>query len=70
MGQITKNGVPLYLGRWYDRKTNRIRAFVPGNYVYNPLDFNSTLNHAVFQYIKKWNSLANAEQKILNLLKN
>jgi hypothetical protein len=55
MGPIAKSGLPFYVGRWADKKTGKIHAFLKPNYVYDRFNYNSTLTHALLQAAYKWN---------------
>ena len=59
-GPISKNGNSLYMGRWYDPKTNRVKAFMKPKYIYNPGDWRSHMVHSLFNLTDKWNQFERA----------
>lgn len=69
MGPLNRGGAPIFLGRWYDSRTNRIKTLMKPRYLYNPTDWNSTFTHSIFTLINKWNSFARAEQNVLSLMR-
>jgi hypothetical protein len=39
MGQLSNRSVPLYMGRWFDRRTGKVRTLPKPNYVYNSMNW-------------------------------
>lgn len=60
IGALTPSGSPLFMGRWYDAKTNRVKSFVKPKYVYNPTNYNAVMSHSLLNLVNKWNAFARA----------
>jgi len=60
VGKISKAGSPLFLGRWFDPNSNRVKAFYRAPFVVNPTDWNQVLAARMFAMINAWNKFARA----------
>lgn len=60
IGNLTQSGSPLFMGRWYDAKTNRVKSFVKPKYIYNTSDYNAVMSHTLLNLVNKWNAFARA----------
>lgn len=67
-GSINKNSLPIYIGRYLDKKTGKIKLVKRPNYIYNKYDFNATYDHALLATAYKWNQFAASVQRVVNLL--
>lgn len=46
MGPKTNRGLPLYIGRYLDKDTNRMKTLPAPSYLYNKTNYVATLRHA------------------------
>ena len=54
MGKVAKEGLPLYLGRWMDKK-NKIKYFTRPKVQYNTNDWTQAFTKAMFDTVHQWN---------------
>lgn len=69
MGPVSQKGLPLYLGRYKDRKTGRLKLISPPNYLYNWKNWNSVFDHGVIDLAYKWNQFVRSADHIVMTLK-
>jgi hypothetical protein len=55
MGNISAKGVPLYLGRYYDPITKKLRVFGKPKVAINPTDWDQVYNKKVLMLAANWN---------------
>lgn len=60
IGPISKTGLPIYLGRYYDEKTNRIKTIGPPSRNINMTDWKTKMNYLIQHAAYKWNQYARA----------
>jgi hypothetical protein len=56
VGPIAKKGLPLYMGRFLDPKTNRIKLISKPSYIYDKYSWQESFDHAVTMAAYRWNS--------------
>jgi hypothetical protein len=60
-GVISKNSLPLYAGRFYDKVTGRTRIIPkPKKSLMNPYSHQSTIGYLEAMVINKWNGFVSA----------
>lgn len=69
MGPISQKGLPLYLGRYKDRKTGRLKLISPPNYLYNWREWSSVFDHGVIDLAYKWNQFVRSADRVVMILK-
>lgn len=58
MGPVGKNTAPLYLGRYYDPKTNRVKTIKnPKTITYNPTNKEQVYGYLINAIAHKWNQV-------------
>lgn len=60
MGPISKDGLPLYLGRWMDVKNGKIKAFPKPSYWFNTKTWKGAFEKALMVAAYKWNQYVRA----------
>jgi len=55
MGSISAKGVPMYIGRFYDPVTKKIKTISKPKITINPYDWNQVYNKTVLQLAANWN---------------
>jgi hypothetical protein len=55
MGSISAKGVPLYLGRYYDPKTKKLKVLGKPKVAINPLDWDQVYNKKLVNMAANWN---------------
>ena len=55
MGAISAKGVPMYIGRYYDPVTKKLKTISKPKIVVNPYDWNQVYNKTVLQLAANWN---------------
>lgn len=54
-GPITKQGIPMYIGRYYDKATKRIKVINKPKVAVNPSDWKQVYDKRVLQLTSNWN---------------
>lgn len=68
MGPVTKTSSPLYLGRFYDPKSNRVRTVRnPKFYTYNPTKPDQVYGYLTTSLAYKWNQVIRLIDRIKKL---
>lgn len=68
MGPVSSKSSPLYLGRYYDPKTNRVRTVKnPKFYTYNPTSADQTYGYLTTAIAYKWNQVIRLIERLKKL---
>lgn len=69
MGAINGQSLTLYLGRYRDPVTNKVKLIKRPSYIYNKYDYVATLDHHILTAAYKWNQYVRAQQQVLNFMR-
>lgn len=60
MGPTKKGGLALYLGRFKDPRTKKLKTMKKPNYIFNKYDYQQNLDHSLLMLAYKWNQYIKA----------
>lgn len=64
LGPLAKDGLPIYIGRYVDRKTNRLKLLPRPNFAVNPSDQKQVYAKLMYNLAYKWNQFAQSVQSV------
>lgn len=69
MGSVSQDGLPLFVGRYKDPKTGKIKTMKKQSYLVNPTNWKSKFDKGVLNMAYKWNQFVRAQQAVTNSIK-
>lgn len=70
VGPVSKNSLPLYVGRYVDPLTGDVRTFPkPSSKYVNPRKIEQVVSYYQARVLAAWNSFVRSEQNLMSLYK-
>ncbi len=69
-GPITKQGVPLYIGRYYDPVTKKLKVLNRPKVAVNPYDWKQVYDKKVLQLVSNWNQFVRGVEGLSSHIRN